>query len=692
MVDWMGLKAEGTRAAGRVVKLPRWSVRSTRLCGALVLALFSPRAHADGPSDYCGAFFDRVLEAVGAPAYLYRPLESLAQVPLCLNGESAICLNDDGTEPFELPDRYFLAVELPAGVDLGRLDSTWEVTGQRLAVCSESTWHPPAIRIRSYTGTAGLALANAAWDAESGEVPYKNTLIQSRGTGVFFQDVFLDLDGFPDPDDAEAVSLLRQHSQSSSGLDLFTTTGVDTLTVSGDSSSGAVLVRLVGETPSGEGCEASGQVILEGVSWSSLSASSVVYESQCRNASGTDLGGEFSSNDVSLVLRSSDLVGDGGSPRDQPLAAVGGRLDLEGVAVREMAFANASVFSTNDAMTVTAGSSLIGLTSSSGTEAALDATDGALKGSSVLMSDLEGWGSLVAGSSVGLGGAYICGSQAGALMATTTAPGGTLDLVSSTVLGSGFTTALGTGVPSSDQPGTVRLANVLFAGLSRDGGDTPAALAGNGANLIGTNLLGFESLAVAGVEEDGIREGTVRLWSAEASGQDCEAWGFTSGCEALSSAPVFTAEPSVLLQRDCTGVAAALEALVAAEGQAGSDPDLVDASLGSIPVLSTDQTDLVGAGQSWMFDDSLLDCDPTAGSSVDVGAYGGPCSLSFLAPVASEDPAVPNGRDSGAVDTASPGTDGGRDSSVFGLGSGCRYGGFAGVVLLPLAVALRRRR
>jgi len=274
-------------------------------------------------------------------------------------------------------------------------------------------------------------------------------------------------------------------------------------------------------------------------------------------------------------------------------------------------------------------------------------------------------------------------------MVSSSDPGGILDLVSSAVVGTQLASAVGEGVSAAAEPATVRLANVLFAGLSKDG-SSPTALAANGADFEGTNLLAYQSLASAGTG-DAQADG-VRLWSEEAAGQDCGSWGLPSGCAALSESPTFTADSAVLLQADCSAVAPGLQELVSAEDDGGDEILRVE-SLGFLPVLFTDETDLVGAGSSWALSDSLLDCAPSEEATVDVGAYGGPCSLSFLAPLEVEDVDESEEQDSGALDTARPGSDAAPAASAIpGLGAGCRYGSVAGLVVLPLGVVWRRRR
>ena len=650
-----------------------------------VTALLAPApASASEPSAVCDAFFTNVESTFEGANRVFRVLNSLDDVMSCLDGDVLVCLNDAGDGALALEARDYLAVELSSGADLDRLDEHWEINGKRLAVCSQSPWHPPGIDVKTQFGTAGVALFNAAWDADSTPVPGTHTFMESRGTGVLMESSSLDLTGRAAPADGVVRSLLRQHSTDTSGNLISPQVWVDGLQVLGEADQGAVLVRHTGQSDSGADCTVNGTVTLSGVSWSGLGEDSALYRSDCVTGEGADCDSPpGDSSTVAVMVAASAVAGDGTPVLSAPLARVEGTLAVSDTVVVGLGFSGASVFASRDQLTLGAGCSLSGLEALdprpvlSSEEAEVVATD-------VYLGDLVGWGAVAYGQTVAMGGAYLCGLDTQSLLNAGATEDGVAELVNSAVLGSRFSKAVGVALPGA----SVRAANVLFAGTSDDG-TAPTPLVHGGASLSVTNLLGFESRMVAGTDEADTRDGTVRLWASEAEHEDCAAWGLSTGCETLEDEPVFTADPDVLLQTDCSGVSAALQALLAAEAQGGAaDAPLADA-LPVLPVLSEDQTALVGAGQTWTADNSLLDCAPAEGDPVDVGAYGGPCSLSFLAPVSAEEPVDPG--DSGALDTALPGTDGAEERQGL-LAAGCRYGSLGGALLVPLGVAARRRR
>lgn len=655
-----------------------------------VAALFAPApASASEPSAVCDAFFTNVESTFEGANRVFRVLDSLGDVMSCLDGEVLVCPNDAGDGALALEARDYLAVELPSDADLDRLNEHWEINGKRLAVCSQSPWHPPGIDVKTQFGTAGVALFNAAWDGDSTPVPGTHTFVESRGTGVLLESSSLDLTGRAAPADGVVRSLLRQHSTDTSGSLISPQVWVDGLQVLGEADQGAVLVRHTGQSDSGADCTVNGTVTLSGVSWSGLGADSALYWSDCVTGEGADCDSPpGDSSTVAVTVAASSVVGDGTPVLSEPLARVEGTLAVRDTVVVGLDFLGASVFASRDQLTLGAGSSLSGLEADaldprpvlSSEQADVVATD-------VYLGDLVGWGAVASGRKVAVGGAYLCGLDTQSLLNAGAMDDGVAELVNTAVLGSRFSKAVGVALPGA----SVRAANVLFAGTSDDG-TAPTPLVNGGASLVVTNLLGFESRMVAGTDEADTRDGTVRLWASEAEHEDCGAWGLSTGCETLEDEPVFTADPDVLLQTDCSGVSAALQALLAAEAQGGAADALLADALPVLPVLSEDQTALVGAGQTWTADNSLLDCAPAEGDPVDVGAYGGPCSLSFLAPVSAEEPVQPG--DSGALDTAVPGTDlgDGAEERQGLLAAGCRYGSLGGALLVPLGVAARRRR
>ena len=183
----------------------------------------------------------------------------------------------------------------------------------------------------------------------------------------------------------------------------------------------------------------------------------------------------------------------------------------------------------------------------------------------------------------------------------------------------------------------------------------------------------------------------------------------------LTEAPVFTSD-DLLRDPDDPKCGAPLDTLRRAIHEdavnEGSGDETVDATtlealLPALPVLSTDQTDLVGAGAAWESADGACKSGINPEDPVDIGAYGGTCSLAFLAPISDEIDPDDTGHGSGttgdtgaptADDTDSDGTpdtgtpDAGATPSTvrFGLGAGCRYS--AAALLLPLGFLARRRR
>jgi hypothetical protein len=129
--------------------------------------------------------------------------------------------------------------------------------------------------------------------------------------------------------------------------------------------------------------------------------------------------------------------------------------------------------------------------------------------------------------------------------------------------------------------------------------------------------------------------------------------------------------------------------------------------LPTLPVLSMDQEDLVGAGDFWESADGSCKSGIDPDDPVDIGAYGGTCSLSFLAPVgdgtdpgdtgdgsettSDTDSSTADDTDAaGTPDTGTSDVESTPSSVRFGLGTGCRYS--AAALLLPLGVLARRRR
>ena len=649
-------------------------------------ALFAPApASASEPSAVCDAFFTNVESKFEGANRVFRALDSLNDVMSCLDGDVLVCLNDAGDDALVLEARDYLAVELPSDAGLERLDGHWEVNGKRLAVCSQSPWHPPGIDVKTQFGTAGVALFNAAWDADSTPVPGTHTFMESRGTGVLLESSSLDLTGLEAPADGVVRSLLRQHSTDTSGSLVSPQVWADDLQVLGETDQGAVLVRHTGQSDSGADCTVNGTVMLSGVSWSGLGSDSALYRSDCVNGEGADCDSPpGDSSTVSVTVAASAVEGDGTPVLSAPLARVEGTLAVSDTVVVGLDFLGSSVFASRDQLTLGAGSSLSGLDAYEldPRPAVLSSDEADVVATEVYLGDLVGWGTVVSGRTVAMGGAYLCGLDVQSLLSAGATPDGVAELVNSAVLGSRFSKAVGVALPGA----SVRAANVLFAGTSDDG-TAPTPLVHGGASLVVTNLLGFESRMVAGTDESDTRDGTVRLWANEAEHEDCAAWGLSTGCETLEDEPVFTADPDVLLQTDCSGVSPGLQDLLAAEAQGGAGDALLADALPVLPVLSEDQTALVGAGQTWT-KTTVRRVRPCRRRLLDVGAYGA-CSLSFLAPVSAEEPVEPG--DSGALDTALPGTDGADEARGL-LAAGCRYGSLGGVLLVPLGGAARRRR
>lgn len=177
-------------------------------------------------------------------------------------------------------------------------------------------------------------------------------------------------------------------------------------------------------------------------------------------------------------------------------------------------------------------------------------------------------------------------------------------------------------------------------------------------------------------EWGGAIHSTLRYWdSSLATG--CSELGLpVDSCENLDEPPRFTSNRLPATAADCEAlVEAAVPLLRQAPGP------LSRAQLGTLPVLSPDQPELVDAGSPWEGTAALSGCEGEA--SLDIGVSGGSCAPWFLDPAL-----VPDGGSAGQDSGIGPDS-GAAASGAYVVARGCRWAG-AVVLLFPLGL-LRRR-
>lgn len=667
---------------------------SPRLVAAALL-LASPDASADF-SDYCTAFFDD-LEA-------------------SFSTDVVRTFSDEGIDATlasveYVPDGKIAGYELDAAAAAatpGSIPFT-VAGGSRLALCVDGAWQPPATELSP--GSA-LALARPVWgsDAQTKEAGGVTAFLSSvGGVGLVIQDARVALDTLAS---TEAASLMVL--QNSDGLN-----AVTGLEVTGTTSSDFTLVRQW-ETDSAP--TFGGTFTLTDLRWEEAQAGAAIYRAVCgAYAASNDGCSEVASSDLTLTLAGATVIGTASEAQQGPLVSVAGDLVVSGSTLRDLDFTDPALEATG-AVTLDKGTALLGLGSAEQAVPAVKA-GGDLQANTALFSDLSGWKSIArADQRLRVEQSYVCGvSDTDHLVEAGTFAAAEAEVVTTAVLQSRFYESLVSASTASNL--TAKLANLTLLGVQTPFESAPSVdlLDANSGSIEIRSLLSADSVFQTWNDHTAA---DVWLWSSD-PGQDCRDARIIAGCTELDEAPAFTGSESLLsdsgVQACRDGNALLLADLMQAESRADQgeeDPESVatleeqiQALAGQLPALLPGQTDLIGTAGAWNGErEWKTACVGAEGG--DIGAYSGPdaatCSLSFLAPFV---PSTEDTGDSGAGgDGGTDGTDAtdgsasadsappdaadplDNDAVPFGLGSGCRYGSAGALAVMPLLLALRRRR
>ncbi|HCH61207.1 MAG TPA: hypothetical protein DFR83_00285, partial [Deltaproteobacteria bacterium] len=677
------------------------TMRAYPICFVTGLLLLPQRSAAQQSSYDCDAFFDDVASGWG----LTR--QSLTNVAGDFSAafESAI----NGSSPDETI--LWTVVFDGSNPSSNPFSALTGETKKHIAFCSPDPYEPAPLIVPDDTR---LALANAKWTDpdQAFEDDGTHAFISSTGNGLWLADVTITSTAL-EPYKSYALWLLS-NVEGDHFIERLTVTGAtERLTVVQD------------ETINQD--QFQGNFDLDAIAWTELGEQASLFQSLCRNSSGDlfECPGIADSSPTTVTVSNSTFSGDdSGADHERSLLLMKGGLNLSNVAVQQIRFdTGIPAIEASGDLVSTMGSTFVEL-HGTGSRPLLKSRSSKVETSRTLIANVTGWASLLKSRS--LDGAtiqesYICGvSDTGSLIETHGATTATINMVSTAVVGSHFTDAL---VLTAATDLEALLANVLLLNIQNpsSGSGEPrldlieAGATDSASTIQLSNLLSTHSFFQAG-DSPAAAMDAVRVWNPSNT-EDCEAWGDTDeDCADLPEPPIFSSEdvltdlsaPSCGPNLEDLILMMRAEALADTEGSAESQAtlqDLRDALLGTLPILSTDQTDLVGAGVSWTASASTCSSN-TNGDPDDIGAYGGTCSLSLLAPIAVGSPG-----DTGATgDTGDGGTNAGDTSgdtddttmpstyandsggpspessttasTRFGFLSGCRYS--AAALLLPL--------
>lgn len=660
-------------------------LRAAGPAGLLITGLLAPTASWAS----CSEFFDTVALEFGGSYETPEQVSALSEI----QGHLATW--------YTVEEGAFLAIEYIGPDDAEVPDIAWNLVGQRVAICSDSPWRPPAITLNA---NSGIALNQPLWDSAAQAGP-TGAMISSRGRGVYVVNATFDLpniEGADNPTLIRLVDLSRDGSTSGSPL-----TYVAALTVLSKDDERATLVGHAATSVSG-GCSLTGTIDLYNIDWQDMGVAdgqpSMIYRPFCINSSSTETTDlPDSTSDVDLYLEGATLQGPGAAAAwTSPLALAPGELVLSTVDIGGFAMTEAPLFAARDRLVAHLGSAFSDL-NGDGTWPAFYVEAGDFTAQQVLFNHVTGFEAVAEARNASIGGGYLCGvAETGSVLRSNadsaSSPAPALELVSSVVSDSHFWEALLAGSSLSTAYERARISNVLFAGVqAADGGHAYLVDGGLGnASTALVNILGYNSLIKAGtnVEADTAQ---VRFWDERfGNGESACAYNYwEEGCEDLVDQPDFTA-PDPDSAALCSELAPDLAQLMRNEALGTPDEDLIEALHTVLPILYDDQEKLLDQGLGWASSDTFWsDCDGLE-DDIDIGAYGGSCRLEFLAPAATDDEPEDTGSvtepgdSGGGVDTASP--DDLTAAGTLGFGGGCRYGFGAAVLLLPFGAALGRRR
>ena len=681
---------------------------------AIFWCLWSRPVAAQSTGYDCDAFFEEVGDAWGL----------LSRVQSNYSGDLQTDIADlaQDAEDADATDGMLLAVLIPDDAEL-RLPDAVSVE-HPVAICSIDPFYPPPIVVRSTaTETGMLAMANAIWDdpEQSTEEQGRNSFILSGGKGLILQDVSF-VSGAIDGSLPHDLMRLRDSSGE---------TIIQRLTITGQTENLTIVRHESLDTTE----EFRGTYRLEDLDWSGIANGSSLFSAACVASDGSGDEQECSTSTVAnsnVQISHATISNDPGSASGLPaLVDVKGEATLSHVTFQDLGFGDNVAIEASGALKLDLGTALTNL-EGTGEHPLLKSRGSDLHVDQTVIAHVFGWSSLLKAPHnhwVQLRESYVCEiTETDALVETFYNGNAKVEVISTALVGSRFRKALVTTEASSLD---LFLANLLLLNVqnpNESGNDyrldlvRAPAIAPDSADVRPQlfNLLVSDSLFFRGDVDFGTAAEieAVRIWHREGT-ESCSVSGVDTGdCETLDQAPEFTADDTLSHSEPPTcGIP--IEALVdgmrvevnidsALDAGAEPDPDDLEGRRRmretyklQLPMLYADQLELVDAGATWESDDGTCRSNNEAEEPADIGAYGGTCSLSFLAPYErSSSGDTGHGSDT-ASDTGTPTADdsdsddnpdaGATPSTVrFGLGAGCRYS--AAALLLPLGFLARRRR